>query len=355
VNISSTVVAATVALGLTAAFAQQQPHDPTRTPGVQAPADPNRTAFVAANCKNPAAAGRAGGGGAAATAQPEPEHSYSVTGIPGVVAAGRQWRTLWRDSGNNADSPIGLADGVLIAQNDKSQIVKVGLNGQATLLATDTYTGGALAMNAKGQLFSGQRALNKAIWLIQPERRLFANTKDGEPLECLGPANISDMIADSKGGVYFTMGGVYYANAQGIVTGRHTSVNGNGLILSGDGKTLYVTGRLGATGRDANAGLVALDVQPDGSLTNERQFATLPGGDGLAIDSDGRIYATTGNDGVYVFSPTGELLGNIPAPRGLISVAFGGPDKRTLFGVAIRDVQIMALEMIAQGFTGRPK
>jgi sugar lactone lactonase YvrE len=269
-----------------------------------------------------------------------------------VIAAGQRWRTLWRDSGNNADSPIGVADGVFFAQNDKSQIVKVGLNGQATLVATDTYTGGALAMNAKGQLFSGQRALNKAIWLIQPERRLFANTKDGEPLECLTPLNLSDMVADTRGGVYFTMGGVYYANAQGVVSGRHTSVNGNGLILSRDGKTLYVTGRLGA---DGNGGLVALDVQPDGSLTNERQFVTLPGGDGLAIDSEGRIYATTGNDGVFVISPTGEMLGNIPSPRGLVSVAFGGPNKRTLFGVTIRDVQIMAIDTIAQGFTGRPK
>jgi hypothetical protein len=40
---------------------------------------------------------------------------------------------LWTDGGNNADSSIGLEDGVLIAQNDKSQILKVGLNGVVTL------------------------------------------------------------------------------------------------------------------------------------------------------------------------------------------------------------------------------
>jgi gluconolactonase len=357
-------------------FAQQQPPDPTRTPGVQAPNDPNRAAFVMANCKNappPPAPARGGGGGGGgqgargggggrgdgrggAPAATGPA-DYAVTAIPGVIAAGQRWRQLWTDTGNNADSPIGVEDGVFVAQNDKSQIVKVLLNGRAELVATDTYTGGALAMNTKGQLFSGQRALNKAIWQILPQRRLFANTKDGEPLECLGPANISDMVADSKGGVYFTMGGVYYANAQGVVTGRHTMVNGNGLILSRDEKTLYVTGRLaeGGGAAAAGSGLVALDVQPDGSLRNERNFVELPGGDGLAIDNEGRIYVTTGNDGVHVVSPEGKMLGNIPAPYGLISVAFGGPNKRTLFGVSIRDVHILGIDVQAQGIQSRPK
>ena len=370
---------ALAAVGVVTASAQQQPRDPTRTPGVQAPADPNRAAFVMANCKNPApappargggaapapagrggrdggapaAAGGGGGRGAGGGAQVEGAREYAVTAIPGVIAAGQRWRTLWTDSGNNADSPIGLEDGVLIAQNDKSQILKVGLNGVVTLVATDTYTGGSLAVNSQGQLFSGQRALNKAIWMVQPQRRLFTNAKGGEPLECLGPANISDMVADTKGGVYFTMGGVYYANAQGVVSGRHTTVNGNGLMLSRDGKTLYVTGRVPVAG--GGSGLVALDVQPDGSLTNERNFVELPGGDGLAIDNDGRIYVTTGSNGVYVVSPTGQLLGNIPSPHGLVSVAFGGPNKRTLFGVSIREVNVMAIDLIPQGFTGRPK
>jgi gluconolactonase len=308
----------------------------------------------------PPAGGR-GGGGAAQPAQPA---DYTVTAIPGVIAAGQRWRILWEDSGNNADSPVGVEDGVLVAQNDKSQVLKVGLNGQVTLVATDTYTGGALAMARNGRLFVGERALNRGIWMVQPQRRLFTNTKDGDPLECLGQGVLNDMVADSTGGIYMTMGGVYYANPQGVVSGRFGTVGGNGLILSRDDKTLYVTGRLtGATPPAALAvpagvpmptgGLVAFDVQADGSLTNERQFAWA-GGDGTAIDNEGRIY-TTGNGGVWVISPTGQILGFIPAPRNLISVAFGGPNKRTLFGVAIRDVQIMAIQMLAEGYKGRPK
>jgi len=368
------------------ALAQQQPADPARTPGVQAGGDPKRAAFLMANCKSapaepaargggapaPAAnapggggGGRAGGGAAPAAAPAAPAPAdYMVTAIPGVIAAGQKWRVLWTDTGNNADSPIGVDDGVLVAQNDKSQVLKVGLNGKVELVATDTYTGGALAMTKNGQLYVGERALNRGIWMIQPQRRLFTNTKGGEPLECLGQGVLNDMVADSKGGVYFTMGGVYYANPQGMVSGRFGMVGGNGLILSRDEKTLYVTGRLMNAMPPASltapagapmptGGLVAFDVQADGSLTNERQFAWA-GGDGTAIDNDGRIY-TTGNGGTWVISPAGQILGFIPAPRGMISVAFGGPNKKTLFGVSIRDVQIFAIDMIAEGYKGRPK
>jgi hypothetical protein len=59
--------------------------------------------------------------------------------------------------------------------------------------------------------------------------------------------------------------------------------------------------------------------------------------------------------GVAVVSPKGELLGRIPVPRNLISVAFGGTDKKLLYAVAIRDVEIFSIPTMAQGLKGRPK
>ena len=357
----------TVALASVAALtvmAQQQPADPARMPGVQASADPNRAAFLVENCSvqpDPPAGGGRGGRGGRGAAAPQPA-DYTVTEIPSVIAAGQRWRVLWTDTGNNADSPIGVEDGVLVAQNDKSQILKIGLDGQVTLVATDTYTGGALAMTTDGVLYVGERALNRGIWRVEP-RTLFTDTMNGEPLECLTTGVLNDMVADTRGGIYMTMGGVYYTNPQGVTSGPYGSAGGNGLTLSPDGGTLYVTGRIGDATPPGNlavpagapmptGGLRAYDVQPDGSLANERQFAWA-GGDGTAVDNEGRIYST-GNGGTWVISPTGDLLGFIPGPRGMISVAFGGPDKRTLFGVSIRDVQIFAIDTIAQGFLGRP-
>src|SRR4029079_16875321 len=129
--------------------------------------------------------------------------------------------------------------------------------------------------------------------------------------------------------------GVYYANAKGVVSGRYGRVGGNGIALSPDDRTLYVTGRLpdptlpadlklppGAP--EPTGGLVAFDVQPDGSLKNERQFAWA-GVDGTAVDTNGRLY-TPGNGGAWVIDPkSGAFLGYFPAPPGTHGFHFGGP------------------------------
>jgi len=156
---------------------------------------------------------------------------------------------------------------------------------------------------------------------------------------------INDLTADSKGGVYFTMGGLFYANPKGVVTRYGENLATNGVILSPDEKTLYVTTR----------GLVGFDVQPDGSLTNQRQFAMV-GADGTTVDAAGRLYTTAGGD-VQVIAPDGKVLGAIPTPINFITVAFSGPDKKTLYGVANnqRFDEIFTIQLISQGYKGRAK
>lgn len=354
-----------------AAVAQQQPVDPVRTPGVQASRDPNREAFVLENCSDPVPP-VTGGGGLRVFPRGEPVEfaNAPVDAIAGVIAAGQRWRLIWEGSGNNTDSPIGTDKGILMAMNDLSQIVEISLDGSVEVIATDTYTGGALALTPDGTLYVGERALNRGIWQVNP-RRLFTNTMNGEPLECLGPGVLNDMVADQKGGMYMTMGGVYYANADGEVSGPYGQVGGNGIALSPDDRTLYVTGRLpDATPPDdlylppgapePTGGIVAFDVQPDGSLTNERQFAWA-GNDGTAVDTQGRIY-TTGRiadgfpnwivGGAWIIDPAnGEFLGYFPAPPGNHGLHFGGPDKRTLFSITLgAQTAVYAIDMLSQGF-----
>jgi len=213
-------------------------------------------------------------------------------------------------------------------------------------------------MNPKGALFVAERGLHAAVVQLAPQRKTLATTFQGDPLDCIGGV-LNDLTADTKGGVYFTMGGLFYADPKGTVTKYGDNLTTNGIILSANEKTLYVTN--GPT-------LAAFDVQPDGSLTNQREFAKLEGGgngDGSTIDAAGRIYVTT-NPGVQVISPEGKYLGIIPTPRGVISLAFGGKDKKTLFILArgARDAkgeevanaaQVYAIQMIAQGYKGRAK
>jgi gluconolactonase len=342
----------TVGLGLLGAIAAwgqiPSPSGLKSGPGVQA-ANDAKEPEVLKTCKipPPARGGRPPGPRPAAAPGPR---EYTVSEIPGVVAAGEKWKEIWEVDGNNADGIIATKDGgILIAQNDKSNVVKLDKNGKTSTEFIDTNTGGAVAMNSKGALFVDNRGLNASVEELAPHRQTLANKYNGDSLDCVGGV-LNDLTANSKGGVYFTMGSVFYSDPQGKVTKYGENLFTNGIVLSEDEKHLYVT----------NGPTVAeFDVQKDGSLTNQHEFAKLMGGgDGSTFDSTGRLYVTS-NGGVNVIGTDGKNLGLIPTPRDVISVTFSGPDRKTLYAVSRDNAQnkdwIIAIQMIAQGPKGRGK
>ncbi len=346
------LIVATGILGATAALslAQAPPAGQRTGPGVQAAQDAKEPE-VLAGCKTPPPARGGGRGPGRAPAAPEAPRASASTEIPGVIAAGQKWKEVWEVDGNNADGMIGTKDGgLLLAQNDKSEVVKLDKHGKPSVAYTGTNTGGAVSMSTKGVLFLNNRGLNADVVELAPERRSFANRYQGDSLDCLGGV-LNDLMADSKGGVYFTNGALYYADPKGVIAKYGDNLRTNGIILSPDEKTLYVTNGMA---------LAAFDVQPDGSLTNQREFAKLQGGagDGSTVDSAGRIYVSS-NPGVQVIGPDGKYLGLIPTPRDIISVAFSGPGKKTLYAVSRDGAQnkdwILAIPTIAQGYKGRAK
>lgn len=324
---------------------------------------------VLAKCKTPPAPFRIPGAASASTAvpaaPPEPPPPPASTAIPGVIEAGQNWKVVWHWEGNNADGLIaggstGRGDGTLLfANNDAGNVMQLDpATGLARVVHDNTNTGGAVSRSKNGALFLAMRGLNAGILQLEPQRRPFATTFRGEPFDCVGGV-VNDLVADARGGVYvaITGGGLFYANPEGVVAQYGTGVAAaNGIILSPDEKTLYVT----------NGGVVlAFDVQADGALTDQREFGTLRGGqagDGSAVDQQGRLYVATGQS-VDVFAANGEFLGSIRGPQGLHGTAFGGPDKKTLYGIVFYGGwgtpsarnRIIAIPTIAQGYTGRAK
>jgi len=344
----------TIVLGAFGAMAMwcqiPTPAGKTTGPGVQAPRDA-REPEVLKTCKVPPPAQQAFP--RPATPPPPGPRNYTVKEIPGVVAAGQQWKEVWQVDGNNADGIIATKDGgILIAQNDNSDVIKLDKAGKTSVAFTGTNTGGSVAMNSKCAIFIVNRGLNASVEQLAPQRKTLANKFNGDSFDCIGGV-INDLTADSKGGVYFTMGGVFRADPQGKVTKYGENLFTNGIVLSADEKHLFVTNRLT---------VAEFDVQKDGSLTNQREFAKLEGagfgGDGSTFDSTGRLYVTS-NDGVQVIGTDGKNLGTIPTPRDVISVAFSGPDRKTLYAVSRDNAQnkdwIIAIQMVAQGPKGRAK
>jgi gluconolactonase len=347
----TTIFMGIVLIAVTAAFGQIVPPAGQRTgPGVQAAQD-EKEPEVLKTCKTPPPAGSQRGRGQPPAAQAGPRE-YKVTEILGVIGSAQQWQEIWQVDGNNADGIVATSDGgLLIAQNDKSDVVKLDKNGNTSIVYTGTNTGGSLAMNSKGALFVVNRGLNESIEQLAPSRRTLAIQYNGDPMDCIGGA-LNDLTADSKGGVYFTMGTVFYADPKGNITRYGMNLTTNGIVLSADEKHLYVTN---------GPAIAVFDVSKEGSLSNQHEFAKLEGGgngDGSTFDAAGRLYVTS-NPGVQVIGPEGKYLGLIPTPRGVISVAFSGPDRKTLYAVARDNAQnkdwILAIPMLAQGPKGRAK
>jgi len=347
------------ALGTFAVFSQNPPPAAPRTgPGVQAPQDA-KYADLIKTCKVPpqaapvrgGAKGGPGKGQAKGPGAPPPAAPKELAAIPGVLAAGQQWKEVWQVDGNNADGIVATKDGgILLAQNDNSNVLKLDKNGKTSIAYTGLNTSGSVAMNGK-YLFVLNRGLNQSIEQLAPQRKTLVNKNiNGDPLDCLG-GTLNDMVADSQGGVYFTMGGVFHADAKGVITKYGDVPGSNGIVLAPDEKHLYVTN---------GASLAMFDVQKDGSLTNQREFAKLVGGgDGSTFDSAGRFYVTAQAAGIEVIGADGKSLGVIPTPHPVISVTFSGKDRKTLYAVsrdnATNKDWIIALQMIAQGPKGRGK
>jgi gluconolactonase len=127
----------------------------------------------------------------------------------------------------------------------------------------------------------------------------------------------------------------------------------NGVCFSHDYKRLYVvdTGRPG--------GITVWDVVGGSKLVNRRPFASMRlqvknrelfgGTDGVRADVDGNIWASAGwagdgFDGVHIFTPEGQRIGQILLPETASNICFGGPKRNRLFITASQSLYAVYVE-----------
>jgi gluconolactonase len=155
----------------------------------------------------------------------------------------------------------------------------------------------------------------------------------------------NDLCADRAGRVWFTDldpdargSAVYRIDAPGkVVRVVSNLLKPNGIVLTSDGKTVYVSDR-------GTQKLHRYKVRADGGLNPDGvvyDFSPDRGIDGMRLDVKGNIYAAAGqgkSTGLFVLSPGGKLLLHYPTPEFATNLAFGGKDLRDLYFTATRSV-----------------
>lgn len=127
----------------------------------------------------------------------------------------------------------------------------------------------------------------------------------------------------------------------------------NGVCFSPDYKKFYAvdTGRPGS--------ITVWDVINGNKLENKRVFALMNlktkdrelvgGTDGLRADVDGNIWASSGwggdgFDGVHIFAPDGQRIGQIVLPETASNICFGGVKRNRLFITASQSLYAVYVE-----------
>jgi sugar lactone lactonase YvrE len=100
----------------------------------------------------------------------------------------------------------------------------------------------------------------------------------------------------------------------------------NGMVITPDNKTLVVAESFASR-------LTAFDIADDGTLSNRRVWADGVGPDGICLDADGCIWASSANmaNDCARIREGGEVLERIDLGRPCFATMLGGPGRRTLF------------------------
>ena len=267
--------------------------------------------------------------------------------------------TGFRFTEGPAWSPKGF---LVFSDIPQNKVFQLSIDGEIQPFLADSGNSNGLVYDAAGQLYGCHHGLRQVSKIdarggITPFVSRFQGKRLNSP---------NDLALDGRGGVWFTdpryggaedreldvMGVYYQAEGQPLVRAVDTLERPNGILVSHDGKTLYVA-------NPNRRELWAYPITAPGKVGEGKLIFTgdseLDGGgpDGMALDARGNIYATYKS--VVVLTGGGELVGRISIPENPSNCTFGGRDGKTLFVTARTSLYRVAMNVAGaplRSFTG---
>ena len=249
------------------------------------------------------------------------------------------------------------------------QLRWLGENGQVSTFRHPSGNSNGNTFDFRGRQISCEHGNRRVVrYEYDGSVTVLADNWEGKPLNAP-----NDAIVHPDGGLWFTDPGygsmVHYEGTKSVLeikeaiyridpqNGKldkvtHEIEKPNGLCFSPDYRKLYVSD----TGSARN--IKVWDVIDSVRLAGGREFTSmgLEGktglADGIRADRDGNIWASAGwvgdgYDGVHVFAPDGERIGQIRLPEICSNVCFGGAKRTRLFMTASQSLYAVYVE--AQG------
>ena len=241
---------------------------------------------------------------------------------------------------------------VFFTDQPNNEIWKYGVDSKLSLFLSKAGRSNGTIFDRKGNLITCADE-NNEIWSINAKGKVTLVYKNPTGQNLNGP---NDLWIDAKGGIYFTdpyyqrnywlrkvpdIKGekLYYLpkGAKNIVTVDSNLVRPNGIVGSKNGSILYVA--------DALAGKIyQYDIEKDAVLVNRKLFVSQRS-DGMTLDELGNLYLT-GKNGVDIYSPEGEHIGNIKIPEPhTANLCFGGKNRDILFITASKSVFVIRMKV----------
>lgn len=269
---------------------------------------------------------------------PKPVQKPSLKGddrsISGFLDPAHDWELVGEGYGAVNSVAVDKDGTVFFADVQTNKIFKVGVDGKVSLFKDGAGGPSGLMFGPDGRLFCAQSL----------KKRVVAYSREGVEKVIAEGVTPNDLAVNSRGEIYFTesaTGRVWFVDANGkkrVVREDHWLPNG--VRFSPDESLLMVA--------DTTSKWVwSFQVQPGGSLGGEQAFYHLElpddvtsglmrsGADGMTLDTQAYLYVTT-KMGIQVCDQAGRVMGIIRNPPGpdVSSVAFGGPDLKTLYVTA---------------------